>query len=137
MNPAAALQARCAEVRRLPAGVSTTTERGARAASRSATAKPIHVGQHDVRRRNHDRSRVREGRGHRPRRNRRGARPAMAEFEANGGSSAELGTAVGEIYQFIQANCGFAELTVTATKYAFGGLPLQVDAGPVVLALAN
>jgi hypothetical protein len=62
---------------------------------------------------------------------------AMAEFEANGGSSAEFGTAMGQIYRFIQSNCGFADLTMTATEYAFGGLPLQVDAGPVVVSLAN
>ena len=34
-------------------------------------------------------------------------------------------------------NCGFAELALTASEYAFGGLPDEVAAGPTVVTLEN
>jgi hypothetical protein len=34
---------------------------------------------------------------------------------------------------YVRANCGFAELNVTLSEYAFGGIPEEVPAGPTVL----
>jgi hypothetical protein len=34
---------------------------------------------------------------------------------------------------YVKANCGFAELNVALSEYAFGGIPEEVPAGPTVL----
>ena len=37
----------------------------------------------------------------------------------------------------MEANCGYVTLNLTATEYAFGGLPTEVPAGGVIVNLAN
>jgi len=38
---------------------------------------------------------------------------------------------------YMRANCGYAELNITASEYAFGGLPPDVAAGPTIVSMAN
>ena len=38
---------------------------------------------------------------------------------------------------YLRANCGFAELDVSASEYAFGGVPAELPAGPIILSLEN
>jgi hypothetical protein len=35
--------------------------------------------------------------------------------------------------EYVRANCGFAELNVALSEYAFGGIPEEVPAGPTIL----
>ncbi len=37
----------------------------------------------------------------------------------------------------MRANCGYAELNITASEYTFGGLPPDVAAGPTIVSMAN
>jgi hypothetical protein len=39
--------------------------------------------------------------------------------------------------EYMAANCGFAELNVAASEYAFGGIPGEVAAGPTIINLEN
>ncbi|MPY93056.1 MAG: hypothetical protein GEV08_08320 [Acidimicrobiia bacterium] len=61
----------------------------------------------------------------------------IAEFEASGGESPEFEAAYGEMLEYMKANCGFTDLTLTATEYAFDGIPEEVPEGPVILTLEN
>jgi hypothetical protein len=45
--------------------------------------------------------------------------------------------AYGEVIGYVKDHCGFATVTVTATEYAFAGLPGALAAGPVVVDLDN
>ncbi len=54
-----------------------------------------------------------------------------------GPDSPEFAAAYGEMVGFIKDNCGFTDLTVTATEYAFDGLPQEIPAGPAVITLEN
>jgi hypothetical protein len=61
----------------------------------------------------------------------------VAEFQASGGESEAFTEAYSELIGFVKGNCGFTDLTVEATNYAFGGLPRNVAAGPAVVTLEN
>jgi hypothetical protein len=39
--------------------------------------------------------------------------------------------------EYMAANCGFAELNVAASEYAFDGIPEEVAAGPAIITLEN
>lgn len=52
-------------------------------------------------------------------------------------NSPEFATAYGELIQYVQGNCGFGELEVTGSEYAFGGVPESLAAGPVVVTFTN
>ena len=41
------------------------------------------------------------------------------------------------IIEYMKANCGFAELDVAASDYAFGGIPGNLAAGPTIVTLQN
>lgn len=43
----------------------------------------------------------------------------------------------GELVGWIQDNCGFNDVAVLATDYAFGGLPADLPAGPTVVDITN
>lgn len=68
-------------------------------------------------------------------------RPAVdtviAEVTAGRAGSPDFTSAYGEITGWAGAECGFERLTVTATDYAFTGLPDTLDAGPVIVELVN
>lgn len=56
-----------------------------------------------------------------------GAGEAGPEFEA----------AYAEVIDYMKANCGYAQLEVAASDYAFGGLPAELPAGPMIVGLTN
>jgi hypothetical protein len=58
-------------------------------------------------------------------------------FLAGAEGSPEFDAAYGELLKYVKDTCGFAELTVTATEYAFGGLPATLEAGAVVIDFEN
>lgn len=49
----------------------------------------------------------------------------------------EFATAYAEMITFMKANCGYAELDVAGSNYAFGGLPDEVAAGPTIVTFEN
>ena len=55
--------------------------------------------------------------------------------------SGDFGPAFEEPYaavlDYMRANCGYAELNITASEYTFGGLPPDVAAGPTIVSMAN
>ena len=57
---------------------------------------------------------------------------------AEGGTETpDFAAAYGAMIEYVAANCGFAELNVAASEYAFGGIPEEVPAGPTVINLEN
>jgi hypothetical protein len=58
----------------------------------------------------------------------------LATFEAGGPEFAE---AYGALIEYMKANCGYAELNVAASEYAFGGVPPSLVAGPTIVTFAN
>jgi hypothetical protein len=61
----------------------------------------------------------------------------IASFIAGEEGSPDFDAAYGDLIGYVKTNCGFATLTVTATEYAFDGLPNTFDAGPVVIDFDN
>lgn len=57
--------------------------------------------------------------------------------QAGAQDSPEFGAAYGELVDYIRGNCGFGELAVTASDYAFGGIRDSLEAGPVVINFEN
>ena len=57
--------------------------------------------------------------------------------DAEGPPNPEFTAAYGELVGWVREHCGFADFTLTATEYAFGGLATEVAAGPTVVQLAN
>ena len=51
--------------------------------------------------------------------------------------SPEFAEAYGAMIDYMKANCGFAELGVVASDYAFGGVPAELSAGPIIVTLEN
>lgn len=41
------------------------------------------------------------------------------------------------VLDWMRANCGFAALDVAASDYAYGGLPTELPAGPIIIKLQN
>jgi hypothetical protein len=60
----------------------------------------------------------------------------IANAEAGPGDPA-FDEAYGAMIEYMQANCGFGELNVAASEYAFGGIPEEVAAGPTIVTLEN
>ncbi|MET0325081.1 MAG: hypothetical protein ABW219_07665 [Ilumatobacteraceae bacterium] len=55
----------------------------------------------------------------------------------DGPGSPEFDAAYGEMIGFVKENCGFADVTLTTSEYAFGGLPTELAAGPTVFTVQN
>ncbi len=53
-----------------------------------------------------------------------------ATFQAGGARVLE---AYAELIDYIRANCGFAELNLTASDYVFSGFPAELPAGPIIV----
>jgi hypothetical protein len=56
----------------------------------------------------------------------------IANAEAGPGDPA-FDEAYGALIDYVRANCGFNELNVALSEYAFGGIPEEVPAGPTIL----
>jgi plastocyanin len=41
------------------------------------------------------------------------------------------------VMEYVKGNCGFTDLSVVGTEYAFGGIPSKVAAGPAVITFDN
>ena len=61
----------------------------------------------------------------------------LANAETAGPGSPEFDEPYGQMIEYVQANCGFAELDVAASEYSFGGIPEEVPAGPTIINLEN
>ncbi len=59
----------------------------------------------------------------------------VANFENP--DSPEFAEAYGALIDYMKANCGFAELGVVASEYAFGGVPAELPAGPIIVSFEN
>jgi hypothetical protein len=51
--------------------------------------------------------------------------------------SPEWAAAYAGLIDWDKANCGFAEVDVTASEYTFDGVPAEIPAGPVIISLEN
>jgi hypothetical protein len=51
--------------------------------------------------------------------------------------SPEFAEAYDALIEYMRANCGYAELNLAASEYAFGGFPAELPAGPTIIALEN
>jgi hypothetical protein len=49
----------------------------------------------------------------------------------------EFAEAYAALIDYMKANCGYAEVNVTASEFQFEGFPSEVPAGPTILALEN
>jgi hypothetical protein len=56
----------------------------------------------------------------------------IANAESGPGDPA-FDEAYGALIEYVRANCGFGELNVALSEYAFGGIPEEVPAGPTIL----
>ena len=67
------------------------------------------------------------------------AAPLLEAVVANIGDpeSPEFAEAYAAMLDYMRANCGFAELNLAASEYAFGGFPPELPAGPTIIALEN
>lgn len=55
----------------------------------------------------------------------------------SGPGSPEFDAPYGEMVEYVKDNCGFNEMSLTASEYAFGGLPSEAPSGPTVITLEN
>ena len=46
--------------------------------------------------------------------------------------SEDFAAAYGEMIRFMKENCGFTNVSITTSEYAFGGLPEEMAAGPTI-----
>jgi hypothetical protein len=51
--------------------------------------------------------------------------------------SPEFAEPYAAVIDYMKANCGFAELNLAASEYAFGGFPAELPAGPTIVTLEN
>jgi hypothetical protein len=59
-------------------------------------------------------------------------------FLASGGEpSPEFEAAHEEVLDYVEANCGFTDVSATGSEYAFGGLPATIPAGPALVTFEN
>jgi len=61
----------------------------------------------------------------------------VAAFEATGGEGPEFDAAYGALIAWMQENCGFAQLNVTLSEFAFGGIPEELPAGGTIVSAVN
>jgi hypothetical protein len=62
--------------------------------------------------------------------------PAIDDLVANvaaGPGDPAFDEAYGAMLDYVRSNCGFNELNVALSEYAFGGIPEEVPAGPTIL----
>jgi hypothetical protein len=66
--------------------------------------------------------------------------PAVGELMANpeaGPGDPAFDEPYAAMFDYLRGNCGYAEANVAATEYAFGGLPTELPAGPIIIRLEN
>ena len=61
----------------------------------------------------------------------------VGELLSNEPGGPEFAAPYAEVLDWMRANCGFAELTLVASEYAFGGFPPELPIGPTIIALEN
>ena len=61
----------------------------------------------------------------------------ITQFEATGGSGPEFDAAYGALTAWMQENCGFTQLNITLSEFAFGGIPTELPAGGVIVSALN
>ncbi len=59
----------------------------------------------------------------------------VANFEDP--DSPEFAEAYAALIDYLKANCGYAEVNVTASEYEFEGVPAELPAGPAIISLEN
>jgi hypothetical protein len=66
-------------------------------------------------------------------------RPTVETVAANAENpeSPEFAEAYSAMIEYMKANCGYAELGVSGSEYAFGGIPEEVPAGPTIVTFEN
>jgi hypothetical protein len=62
---------------------------------------------------------------------------ASAFLASGGDSTPAFDAAHEEVLDYVQANCGFTDLSATGSEYAFGGLPDTIPAGPALVTFEN
>ena len=55
----------------------------------------------------------------------------------DGPGSPDFDTPYAEMITFVKENCGFTDVSLTTSEYAFGGLPTELAAGPAVFTVQN
>lgn len=64
--------------------------------------------------------------------------PAVEELIANAEAQGPaFEEPYGAVLDYMRANCGYAELNIAASDYAFGGLAPELPAGPTIVAMEN
>jgi uncharacterized cupredoxin-like copper-binding protein len=66
-----------------------------------------------------------------------GVREALATENFDLFETDEMGEALSSINEYYVSDCGFEEIAVNGTEYAFAGVPETVKAGPALLRLSN
>jgi hypothetical protein len=66
-----------------------------------------------------------------------GVADAVTTLSSTEVASAEWNVAYEQMFEWMSANCGFAELDVTATEYAYSGIPPTLSFGPLIVNLHN
>jgi len=61
----------------------------------------------------------------------------VTALQTSGPEGPEFGAAYEALIAWMEANCGFVTLNLTASEYAFGGLPTELPAGGTIINLAN
>jgi hypothetical protein len=61
--------------------------------------------------------------------------PVLANIENP--DTPEFAEAYGGLIEWMKANCGFAEVDITASEFAFEGVPAEMPAGPAIISLEN
>jgi hypothetical protein len=66
-----------------------------------------------------------------------GVADAVGALSSSEFGSAEWNVAYQEMFEWMSANCGFAEVDITATEYAYSGIPPTLSFGPLIVNLHN
>lgn len=61
----------------------------------------------------------------------------VGAFQESGGEGPEFAAAYTPVIDWLKANCGYPELNVSLSEYAFGGVPPELSAGPHIVSAAN
>jgi hypothetical protein len=61
----------------------------------------------------------------------------VTAFQTSGPEGPEFEAAYGPLLEWLEANCGYAQLNLTASEYAIGGLPTELSAGTYMVSYAN
>jgi len=58
-------------------------------------------------------------------------------FQTTGPEGPEFEAAYGALVAWMQGNCGFPQLNVTLSEFAFGGIPTELSAGGTIISALN